>query len=116
MVDDDEVIRAFLSSVFKKSGWTVNSYENGKHFLENLPTDEPALVSLDLQMPVMNGFQVLQYMKDHKLDIPVIILSAPTQKETIVKARAYGVNSYIIKPVSPDLVRKKSIEALSVSL
>ena len=116
VVDDDEVVRAFVTKVFAKSGWTVHAYENGKEFLENVRQHEPALVFLDLQMPVMNGFQVLQYMRDHSLDIPVIILSALTPKETIVKAQGYGVNSYLIKPVNPDQVRKKSIEALSATL
>jgi DNA-binding response OmpR family regulator len=116
IVDDDEVIRTFITSVFQKSDWQVHAYENGKLFLENLKADEPALLFLDLQMPVLNGFQVLQYMREHQIEIPVIILSALTQKETIVKAQAYGVNSYMIKPVSPDMVRRKSIEALSVSL
>lgn len=116
MVDDDEVVRTFVTNVFTKSGWTVHAYENGKEFLEQVRQQEPALVFLDLQMPVMNGFQVLEFMREHSLDIPIIILSALTQKETIVKAQGYGVNSYLIKPVSPDQVRKKSIEALSVSL
>ena len=110
------VVRTFVTNVFAKSGWTVHAYENGKQFLENVKQDDPALVFLDLQMPVMNGFQVLQYMRDHSLDIPGIILSALTQKETIVKAQGYGVNSYLIKPVNPDQVRKKSIEALSATL
>ena len=110
------VVRTFVTNVFAKSGWTVHAYENGKQFLENVKQDDPVLVFLDLQMPVMNGFQVLQYMRDHSLDIPVIILSALTQKETIVKAQGYGVNSYLIKLVNPDQVRKKSIEALSATL
>jgi DNA-binding response OmpR family regulator len=66
-------------------------------------------------MPKVNGFQVLEYLKTKKLDIPVIVFSALSKKETIVKAVGFGIKSYLIKPLKPEQLLKKATEVLSTS-
>ncbi|MDC7125065.1 MAG: response regulator, partial [Spirochaetales bacterium] len=70
------------------------------------------LTFLDLMMPKMNGFQVLQFLRQRRINIPTIIFSALTRKETVAQALDFGVKSYIIKPLKPESLRAKAFEIL----
>ncbi|MFP4562807.1 MAG: response regulator [Spirochaetia bacterium] len=115
VVDDDIVIQELIKTVFGETGWNIIVYENGKRFVEDLPNHSFSLIFLDLMMPEMNGFQVLQYVNDKGYDLPIIVFSALSRKETVVKAVSYGINSYLIKPLKPESLMKKAVEVLSTN-
>jgi DNA-binding response OmpR family regulator len=115
VVDDDLVIRELVKTVFSETGWTVVTFENGKEFVKGLNEHEFDLAFLDLMMPEMNGFQVLQYMKHTGNSLPIIVFSALTHQETVVKAVNFGISSYLIKPLKPEKLLRKAIEILSVT-
>jgi DNA-binding response OmpR family regulator len=73
------------------------------------------LVFLDLMMPEVNGFQVLQHMSKEEIEAPVIVFSALSKKETVIKAVGYGIKSYMIKPLKPEQLLKKAEEILNTS-
>jgi CheY-like chemotaxis protein len=112
VVDDDIVIQELVKTVLADTGWDVSVFNNGKEFVMALPSKKFDLVFLDLMMPEMNGFQVLQFMKEQKIDIPTIVFSALTRKETVGKAMSFGVKSYIIKPLKPEALQQKAVEIL----
>ena len=112
VVDDDIVIQELIKTVFGETGWDIIVYENGKQFVEDLPNQSFSLIFLDLMMPEMNGFQVLQYVNEKGYDLPIIVFSALSRKETVVKAVSYGINSYLIKPLKPESLMKKAVEIL----
>ena len=64
-------------------------------------------------MPEITGFQVLEYLKQKNRRLPIIVLSALSQKETITKALGLGIKSYMIKPLNPEGLQKKAVEILS---
>lgn len=100
VVDDDEYIREFISVVFSEFGWQVKQFADGKTFIKNTDTNDFDLVFLDIKMPDMDGFQVIQILKKNKIIIPIVILSALSRKKTILKALSLGIKNYIIKPVT----------------
>ena len=112
IVDDDFIIRELIKAAFEESPWTVQDFADGPAFLQEASAKKFALVFLDLKMPVMNGFQVLAEMKKRKIDIPVVVFSALSQKETVIKAMQAGVRSYMIKPIKPEKLVKKTAELL----
>lgn len=114
-VDDDPVIQEFIKTVFSDSGRPVETFDNGKRFIESLESSSFDLVFLDLLMPEMNGFQVLQHLKENGIELPIIVLSALSQKETVVKAMSFGIKSYMIKPLKPDNILKKTVEILRMN-
>jgi len=73
------------------------------------------VVFLDLVMPEMNGFEVLHNLKQRGIEVPIIIFSALTKKETVAKAVSYGVKSYLIKPIKPDKLFRKATEVLKAN-
>ncbi|MDX9800082.1 MAG: response regulator [Spirochaetia bacterium] len=113
IVDDDFVIRQLVKTVFKSLDWQLDLYENGKKFVEALPGVEYDLVFLDVMMPELDGFGVMEYMNREKIKTPIIILSALSQKETVLKAVKYGVRSYMTKPLKPDAIKRKTAEILN---
>ena len=112
VVDDDIVIQELVKTVLDDTGWKLSVYNNGKEFVNALASETFDMVFLDLMMPEMNGFQVLQFMKQQKIEIPTIVFSALTRKETVGKAMSFGVKSYIIKPLKPENLKTKAFEIL----
>ncbi len=115
VVDDDIVIQQLVETVFSETEWKLQIYENGKKFVEDLPNHNFSLVYLDLMMPEMNGFQVLEYLREKEIQLPVIVFSALSRKETVVKAVSYGIHSYLIKPLKPNELMNKAIEILNAN-
>ena len=113
VVDDDMNVREIIKNAFGATGWEVVPFANGKEFAEALDSEKSFdLLFLDLIMPEMNGFEVLQMMSGRNLEIPTIILTALTRKESVVKAREFGINSYIVKPIKPEGILAKAAEIL----
>ncbi|RKX77443.1 MAG: response regulator [Spirochaetes bacterium] len=113
VVDDDMIVREIIRNAFSATGWEIVPFVNGVEFVEKLETDRAFdLLFLDLIMPEMNGFAVLQMMNGKKIEIPTIILTALSRKESVVKAQEFGVSSYMIKPIRPEGILAKAAEIL----
>ena len=115
VVDDDVIIHALIKTVFQKTGWSITTYNDGKEFLVDLPNQEFDLVYLDLMMPVLDGFKVLEYLNTKSIKLPVIVLSALSQQEAVVKAMSLGVHSFLIKPLKPEMLIRKTAELLNAN-
>ena len=116
VVDDDPVIRELVNTTFADSNYSISAYENGKVFIDDIEKCTPNLIFLDLRMPEMDGFTVLQKMREKKITSPVIILSALTQRETVIKALKFGVKSYLSKPLKPADIMTKTVEVLGLKI
>src|SRR5215470_5942374 len=92
IVDDNSVNRIMLSRYITKLGYQAALAENGRQALEKLQGGPFDLVLLDVQMPEMDGYQVLEQLKaDTRLrDIPVIMISAVDELESVVKCIELG--------------------------
>lgn len=115
VVDDDFVIQEMIKTAFSDMNVEIRSYENGRQFIEDKSAFESDLVFLDLMMPEMNGFQVLSYINQQNIEIPIIVLSALSKRETVIKALKFGVKSYMIKPLKPEWIHKKAAEILKMN-
>jgi DNA-binding response OmpR family regulator len=112
VVDDDFVIQELLKNTFRRFGTRVNVYSDGSEFLKDLMVDNFDLVFLDLLMPNVDGFEVLNAMKIMDMPQSVIVISAVSRRETVIRAFKLGIKSYIIKPLKPDDIIKKALEIL----
>ncbi|MBU3916430.1 hybrid sensor histidine kinase/response regulator [bacterium] len=100
VIDDEDRSRALIDGIFAPLGFEVIAASDGYQALELMDTVTPDLVLLDIMMPKMNGFQVCAAIKSNPLthDIPVIFLTAKTDKESLVEAFGCGAADYIQKP------------------
>lgn len=102
VVDDDEMILNFLTTLLtKKFGLKVITAKDGYEGLDQLQNGGVNIVFLDIMMPKMDGVAFMEMMRnDEKFNhIPVVIVSAVNQKETVGKLLKLGVKDYILKPL-----------------
>ncbi len=109
VVDDNESNRNMLSRRLERQGHRVKLAENGKRALEMLREEDFDLVLLDVMMPEMDGYQVLEHLHaDDKLrGLPVIMISALDQLDTVVKSIELGAEDYLPKPFNPVVLRAR---------
>ena len=109
VVDDNKVNRILLARGLEGNGHTVETAENGRQALEKMRTGSFDLVLLDIEMPEMNGYQVLEVcIKDDELrNIPIIMTSSLDEVESVVKCVELGAEDYLNKPVNPILLRAR---------
>jgi CheY-like chemotaxis protein len=111
-VDDDSIILELIRNIFETLGASVKTYANGAEFLREPEKALFDLVFLDLIMPEVDGFAVLQQLQVIKYQTPVIVLSALNKQEMVIKAFQMGIKSYLFKPLNPEDIFKKTIEIL----
>jgi adenylate cyclase len=109
VVDDLRTNRLKLSLGLKQQGHTVAEAENGRQALDMLRAEPFDLVLLDILMPEMNGYKVLEVMKkDAALrDVPVIVISAQDELESVVRGIELGAEDYLPKSFDPVLLRAR---------
>ena len=116
VVDDDVVIRGVLEKTFQTINAKVNQYETGDVFVADVTGKTFDIIFLDLIMPGLNGYDVLRKLKEMGIQTPVIVLSAVSQREAVLKVLQAGVQSYMIKPLKPEALLKKTIEVLQATI
>ena len=109
IVDDNELNRDMLTRRLERLGYQVSCAENGSEALRLLKKESFDLLLLDIIMPVMDGFEVLEQLKAEPLlrDIPIIVLSASDQLDHVVKCIQKGAQDYLSKPFNPVLLQAR---------
>jgi FixJ family two-component response regulator len=99
--DEPEMLKA-LRRLLNSRGFRVEEYERGEDFLAALSSHSPDCLLLDLHMPGVNGFDVLEAFRSRQISIPVIVVTAHDEPGTAERVRALGAFAYLKKPVDRD--------------
>jgi len=99
-VDDSKTIRMIVKKAFKQYDCEMFEGENGVEGLATAAKEKPGLIVLDITMPVMNGIEMLEKLKNEPAlkDIPVIMLTAESGKDNVMQIVKMGVQDYMVKP------------------
>jgi len=98
-VEDEEDLIKIISETLSKLGANFVTASNGKEGLDILKADpEIQLVVTDINMPVMNGLEMIKGIRDYNSSIPCVIMSAHTEPEYLHQAEELKVTDYILKP------------------
>jgi two-component system, chemotaxis family, chemotaxis protein CheY len=114
VVDDSTTMRRILINTLSKLGYTdVVDGCNGREGLERLAASAVDLVITDWNMPEMSGIEFIRNIRsnDKFKSIPVLMVTTNAAKDDIVEALKAGVNNYVVKPFTPDVIKEK-IEAV----
>ena len=98
IVEDDAVLADGMSSALRKYGYVVDCLADGAHADQALTTEDYDLAILDIGLPRMDGFEVLQRLRARKLKMPVLVLTARDELADRVKGLNLGADDYVIKP------------------
>lgn len=104
IADDSMIARTGLSRLIKELNLEFISASNGQEAVDLNREFKPALILLDLLMPVMTGQEALKQIKSETPDTPVIILSADIQETTKIECKTLGANEFLNKPPSKDML------------
>jgi DNA-binding response OmpR family regulator len=99
IIEDDQFIRESIVQRLKKEGYEASAAIDGEEGIKKVKEEKPALVLLDLVLPVLDGFEVLTKMKEDPSlsSIPVIILSNLDQKEDVERGLKLGAVDHLVK-------------------
>nr|WP_320012922.1 response regulator [uncultured Desulfobulbus sp.] len=100
LVDDEESIQLLYREEFEDEGYIVDSAYNGQEALGQFAENPPDIVVLDINMPEMNGIEVLRQMKEIKGDIPIILSSA--YQEYKQDFGSWASEAYVVKSANMD--------------
>ena len=109
VVDDIEANRDVLSRRLEKQGYDVATAKNGVRALKKLRTQSFDLVLLDIMMPEMDGYEVLQTIQNDETlrHIPVVMISALGEMDSVVRCVEMGAADYLTKPFNPTLLKAR---------
>ena len=97
VVDDEEMVRALLQRTLEEAGYDVITAANGQEALGKMSQCDVSLVLLDIKMPGLNGFQVLDRIRQ-RFNIPIIMLTAIGEVTSVRDSLVLGADDYIRKP------------------
>jgi class 3 adenylate cyclase len=114
VIDDNKVMRLLLARGLEQQGHTVVMAESGKRGLELLRRERFDIVLLDIEMPEMNGFQVLEALHADPVlrEIPVIMTSSVDEINAVARCIEMGAEDYLFKPLNPTLLRARIVSSL----
>lgn len=101
VVDDDDFVTAYVHTLLNKLGYAARVCHSGMQALAMAVKIQPDCILLDLDMPELDGFEVLRLRQKMPeiIDIPVIVLTASHRKEDVERSLALGAKGYIAKPI-----------------
>ncbi len=99
IVDDDDAVRCGLAKLLQSAGLDPRPYGLAAEFLANVANHDGACILLDITMPRLTGLQVQARLREQKVELPVITVSARDDEETRLLARSLGARMFLRKPV-----------------
>jgi len=106
VVDDSEMVRNFHSYIIKMFGYQVTTAENGAVALEKLLGAEYHLLVTDINMPKMDGYELIKNIHDQKIIIPIIIISTENEYKSKLIGVELSNGIHLVKPTDPEKLVK----------
>jgi len=98
VVDDEFPIRKALTRLLRSAQYEVETYASGPEFLKSLATRRPACLVLDIRMQGMTGFDVQTWLRDQRIDLPVVFITALDDRDDLAHAMEGGATALLRKP------------------
>lgn len=112
VVDDDPTVQDTLRRFLEAKGYEVHTAGDGEEALEAVERVAPDVMLLDIRMPVMDGLEVLQRVRDDGIDVGVIMISGHADEETARHTIEQGAADYITKPFDLDYLELSLVAKL----
>lgn len=108
-VDDSSVTLMMIEKVLKTQGYEIKGFSKGSRALKYLHDNTPKLIILDIDMPEINGFEMLEMIKGYEnlTDIPVMFLTSNGGQDAVISAVKGGAKDYVVKPINEDILIDK---------
>ncbi|WP_314354746.1 response regulator transcription factor [uncultured Granulicatella sp.] len=120
--EDDFAIKTMISTKLKQENYSVHTVQNGREALNLMEKQQIDLVISDIMMPEMDGYKFVQTLRETKHTLPILMITAKSQLESLEAAFKLGVDDYMVKPLRLEelvlrvkaLLRRSQLEAEKV--
>ena len=120
--EDDFAIKTMISTKLKQENYSVHTVQNGQEALNLMEKQQIDLVISDIMMPEMDGYEFVQTLRETKHTLPILMITAKSQLESLEEAFKLGVDDYMVKPLRLEelvlrvkaLLRRSQLEAEKV--
>jgi EAL domain-containing protein (putative c-di-GMP-specific phosphodiesterase class I)/ActR/RegA family two-component response regulator len=116
LVDDDAAILRSYKNALGLRGFAIETASTGKEAVERLTGSPFDVVVSDITMPEMTGLEFLKHVREHDLDVPVILMTGEPGLDSAVRALEYGAFRYFVKPVDPQALADAALMAVRLHL
>ena len=99
VAEDDHAIRTLITTKLKQENYTIYTAENGEEALSVMEKHQVDLLISDIMMPVMDGYSLVKTLRDTKHTLPILMITAKSQLESLEEAFTLGVDDYMVKPI-----------------
>ena len=109
IVDDAATVLQFQKFVLEKEGYEILTASNGQEGLDRAVAHLPAVVLLDIMMPVMDGIECCRQMRAtvETREVPIIMVTTRSEVDKVEAAKEAGCTDYVFKPVNPQILKTK---------
>lgn len=114
LIDDSKTMRNIQKSVLKQLGYTeIEEAYDGQDALSKVGAFSPDLCLVDWNMPIMDGLTFVTEFRKTNKTTPLIMVTTEAEKSRVIEAIKAGVNNYVVKPFTPDLLSERITETLA---
>ena len=114
LIDDSKTMRNIQKSVLKQLGYTeIEEACDGQDALSKIGAFNPDLVLVDWNMPNMDGLTFVKTYRQQDKSTPMMMVTTEAEKARVIEAIKAGVNNYVVKPFTPDLLSQRINETMS---
>lgn len=115
VVEDEEISARMIESYLEKHNLVVVKASSGEEAIDQSQVEMPHIILMDIHMPQMSGLEAAQYIRAHPdtMEIPIIMLTAHSDRENVENAMQLSVEGYVIKPFDPNTFFHKIINVLA---
>jgi len=114
LVEDNEINQDIILGLLDNSQINIDIASNGREAIVLYEENKYDLILMDIQMPIMDGYEATQIIRNRDLNIPIIALSANAMKDDIDKSREIGMNDHLTKPISTDKLYSVLVKYLKI--
>ena len=105
VIDDDEIMRLSCDQILRKSGYKVETFANGHDGIRRIREIRPPLLIVDIKMPELDGFEVIEIVRQIDPDLVIVVITGYATIETAVDAMKAGAYDFLPKPFTPSELR-----------
>ncbi len=105
LAEDNKLNQLIIKKVIKDFGFALDVVETGKEAIETLAKNHYDLILMDVNMPEMDGYAATKYIRENmgaKSNIPIIVITSPSDQQEYTKSLLLGANTFISKPINPE--------------
>lgn len=115
VIDDDAVVGRSFDRVLSDKGYEVSTALNGEEALNTIENEKFDVVFTDIKMPGMDGLDVAEHIKSRCPWTPVVVITGYGTAENEARASVLGVNGFVRKPLTPEIIESVTLKALKVA-